>query len=120
MTDEAGLVDSKANGGLIQVYSTLAAITSPQIPACPNNCKTGKIYRDGLRYNEDGATTQRWICTCCGLRFSDKALKSEGALTSSRQICALEAKNLTPAAELKTVAGDKKTATHQPVSALTC
>jgi len=69
--------------------------------ACPNGCKTGKIYRDGLRYNQDGSETQRWLCTACGVRFSppkqddlSKSLNTPGALPSNRQICAGEAKNL--------------------------
>jgi transposase-like protein len=73
---------------------TEAAGASAQIPNCPNGCKTGKIYRDGLRYNEDGSQTQRWLCTCCGQRFSDKPLKSQVDIDSTRQICAKEAKNL--------------------------
>jgi integrase len=71
-----------------------AAGASAQIPACPNNCQSGKIYRDGLRYSPDGSSVQRWLCTFCGTRFIDKALKSKTALTMSRQICAKEAKNL--------------------------
>ena len=66
-----------------------------QIPNCPTCGPTSsKIYRDGLRYNEDGSSTQRWLCMRCGQRFSNKPLKSAGAIPISRQICAKEAKNL--------------------------
>ncbi len=85
-----------------------AAGASSQIPTCPNSCKTGKIYRDGLRYKRDSSEIQRWLCTCCGLRFSDKPLKSEAAIDNSCQICVQGAKNLGSATELKTVAGEKK------------
>jgi integrase len=66
-----------------------------QIPNCPT-CGpiSSKIYRDGLRYNENGSSTQRWLCMRCGQRFSNKPLKSEGALPTFSQICAKEAKNL--------------------------
>jgi integrase len=92
--------------GLCESTAVTVAGTNSQIPTCPNSCQTGKIYRDGLRYNEDGSTTQRWICTCCGQRFSNKPLKSNDTLTKSRQICAKEAKNLVFTAEIKTVVGD--------------
>jgi hypothetical protein len=61
---------------------------------------------------------QRWLCRVCGYRFSGKrplnplqktskqSLNTSLALVSKRQICALEAKNLDSAAEIKTVAGD--------------
>jgi len=92
----------------MEAFSRISTDAGAQIPNCPNGCKTGKIYRDGLRYNVDGSAVQRWLCTCCGLRFVDKVLKSQPALTTSRQICAQGAKNLGSATELKTVAGDKK------------
>ncbi len=96
-----------------EAFSSVKEVdASAQIPACPNGCKTGKIYRDGLRYNADGSEMQRWLCTCCGERFSDKALKREGSLTNSRQICAKEAKNLVFTAE-KTVVGDAKLTPNQ-------
>lgn len=98
------LVSEAGSGGGLAT----AACADSQIPNCPNGCTSGKVYRDGVRYGVDGRGVQRWLCTCCGFRFSDKPLKSEGALTISRQICALGAKNLTAATELKTVAGDKK------------
>lgn len=80
--------------GSCESTAVTVAATNSQIPTCPNGCKTGKIYRDGLRYNVDGSTTQRWFCTRCGQRFSNKPLKSKSALTISRQICAKGAKNL--------------------------
>jgi integrase len=79
-----------------QCKSGLApADANSQIPNCPTCGPTSsKIYRDGLRYNEDGSSTQRWLCMRCGQRFSNKPLKSGGAIPTSRQICAKEAKNL--------------------------
>ena len=80
-----------------------------QIPFCPD-CSPAvtKVFMDGKRYLRDGRETQRFLCTACGLRFSAQSLKSDSGITSARQICALEAKNLTSATELKTVAGDVK------------
>lgn len=96
---------------------------------CPE-CGSKRVYRDGKRYLENDSMVQRWLCRDCGFRFSDSELllasKSmtrnlEGRLTkpliahewrSNRQIGATEtkgAKNLTSAAETKTVAGEQKT-----------
>jgi len=74
--------------------TTKTAVTNSKSPNCPNGCQNTKIYRDGLRYSRDESITQRWLCTHCGLRFSDKPLKTEAALSNSRQICAEGAKNL--------------------------
>ncbi len=94
---------------------------SPLCPSC--SPKVTKVYRDGLRYRSDKSSVQRWLCRDCGFRFSERptlkgspplqesserSLNTSSALASKRQICALGAKNLTSAAELKTVAGDKK------------
>jgi integrase/ribosomal protein L37AE/L43A len=84
-------------------------------PPCPQ-CSSKRIYRAGLRYLADSSSVQRWLCRDCGYRFSEKpsqenskwSINTQSALTSRRQICALEAKNLDSAAEIKTVAGDKK------------
>jgi integrase/ribosomal protein L37AE/L43A len=92
---------------------------------CPE-CKSTKLYRDGLRYLADGSTIQRWLCRKCGLRFSDpttsfkaknalatiatvqtKPLKSKQTITNAYQICVRETKNLEPQTETKTVAGEK-------------
>ena len=97
--------------------------TSPLNP-CPQ-CTSKKLWKDGLRYPMFGEPIQRWLCRGCGLRFSDpsgveaalraleqdgrleaKTLKSNSALPRVRQICVSETKNLTPTAEIKTVAGD--------------
>ena len=84
-------------------------------PLCPE-CGSKKLYRDGLRYLADGSSVQRWLCRNCAYRFSEKPprekpkwqINTPSALTSSRRICAKEAKNLTSATETKTVAGDKE------------
>lgn len=117
----AGLVSASEGifGNIPKVLKSIAgcetaAVTvagaSAQIPNCPNGCVGGKIYRDGMRYNPDGSQTQRWLCTCCGLRFSDKALKSACSLTISRQICAKRpVRNLVDSATVqRTVAGVKE------------
>jgi integrase len=94
--------------GSLEATSVKDGSASAQIPNCPNRCKSGKIHRDGLRYNKNNSVIQRWKCTCCGERFSDKALKSPQGLVNSCQICAEEAKNLGFATKSKTVAGEKK------------
>jgi integrase/predicted RNA-binding Zn-ribbon protein involved in translation (DUF1610 family) len=81
---------------------------------CPQ-CSSKRIYRAGLRYLADSSSVQRWLCRDCGYRFSEKpsqenskwSINTQSALTSRRQICALEAKNLDSATETKTVAGEE-------------
>ena len=85
-------------------------------PLCPQ-CGSEKLYRDGLRYLAGDSSVQRWLCRNCAYRFSEKpsqtkpewSINTPPALTSRRQICATkkEAKNLTQATEIKTVAGDR-------------
>jgi len=80
--------------------------------ACPQ-CSSSRLYKDGLRRLGNGDKVQRNLCRDCGYRFSEKplhenpnwSLNSPTALQSNRQICALEAKNLEPQPETKTVAG---------------
>ncbi len=82
---------------------------------CPD-CSSERLYKDGLRYPSDVEPIQRWLCRDCGYRFSEKPLQESHkwsiniptTLPSSRQICALEAKNLDSAMETKTVAGLEK------------
>ncbi len=82
---------------------------------CPE-CSSMRLYRDGLYYPPGREPIQRWLCRDCGYRFSEKPLQknhkwsinNSSKLPYTRQICALEAKNLTSAAEIKTVAGDIK------------
>ena len=111
-----GRQEAGVNGGKSPSGCGEDAGISSQIPLCPDcGPETLKVYRDGLRKLKDGGSVQRWLCTRCRLRFSkplqensNKPLNTSSALPSERQICALGAKNLTSAAELKTVAGDKK------------
>ena len=78
---------------------------------CPA-CKSQKTWRDGIRDTLQG-NVQRWLCRDCGFRFSDKPQKEKSgwslnkptSLSYKHQICALEAKNLEPQTETKTVAG---------------
>jgi integrase len=83
---------------------------------CPA-CGSSRHYKDGVRVLADGSEVQRWLCRDCGYRFSgskvqqhapSKDLKDIRNNTGNRQICVSETKNLTPATELKTVAGDRK------------
>jgi len=37
---------------------------------CPQ-CGSKSLYRDGIRYLEEGSAVQRWLCRTCGYRFSD-------------------------------------------------
>jgi len=76
---------------------------------CPE-CGSSRLYKDGFRYLENGATVQRWLCRDCGLRFSRKRfnvservstvdghpLNRAAAYSRSRQVCDLaeESKNL--------------------------
>ena len=88
-------------------------------PLCPK-CDSKKLWRDGLRSPMFGEVIQRWLCRDCGHRFSDpqdverawktferaemletKTLKSGVDISSVRQICVSETKNLD--AEQKTV-----------------
>jgi integrase/recombinase XerD len=41
---------------------------------CPE-CGSKLLYRDGLRYLEDGSTVQRWLCRSCSYRFSESSVK---------------------------------------------
>ena len=81
---------------------------------CPV-CKSRRNFRDGFRKLKNGYKNQRWLCRECGHRFSEQQLiriTQQGrlnrtrALQFSNQICALEAKNLEPQTETKTVAGE--------------
>jgi len=72
--------------------------------ACPE-CGSDRIYRDGLRYMNEGQI-QRFLCRNCGYRFSEKSYK-ECQTNSHSQICVLKkAKNLDTTTETKTAAGD--------------
>lgn len=97
-----------------------SAGASPLHP-CPE-CGSSKLWMDGKRYLMFGEPVQRWLCRDCGHRFSDpdgvqmalkafeaverleaKTLKSDGAISSVRQICVSETKNLDSQTETKTV-----------------
>ena len=49
---------------------------------CPD-CGESKLYKDGIRYLDDGSTVQRFLCRGCGFRFSDpsKARANKECLT---------------------------------------
>ena len=105
--------------------SDTASITAPKDicsnspQACPG-CGSLRQYKGGIRDTDNGPI-QRFLCRKCGYRFSEKgfqgsrdplqktskqSLNTSYNLSFKRQIGALEAKNLTLATELKTVAGD--------------
>jgi integrase len=97
--------------------SSVNAGAGSQIPTCPQ-CSSRNVWRDGHWNPRFGKSIQRWLCRQCDFRFSDPAeveaarkllqqelsvntmtLKSGNGLSSNRQICAEEAKNLTETAE---------------------
>jgi integrase len=76
-------------------------------------CGSGRLYKDGLRYLENGMIAQRWLCRECGYRFSDRKLSKEKSgwqinradpIVSRSQVCELlqESKNLTEIARQET------------------
>jgi integrase len=95
---------------------------------CPQ-CGSQRLYRDGLRRLSDGLEIQRWLCRNCDYRFSDpidiekarkaferaerleaKSLKSDGDISSARQICVLKKENpKNLAAEQKTIQVPRRT-----------
>lgn len=84
-------------------------VESAVILCCPE-CGRSNLYKDGIRYLDDGSTVQRWLCRGCGFRFSDpsKARANKECLTiPQRQICVTlqGAKNLATATRIS-VAGD--------------
>jgi len=77
--------------------------------SCPE-CNGSNLYKDGLRYLNDGSQVQRFLCRNCGYRFSNgngKSFKRSYVNTNNCQVCELDrgSKNLA-ATETKTVAGE--------------
>jgi len=59
-----------------------------EAPACPQ-CGSKRVWKDGLRYLNNGEAVQRYICRSCGYRFSDpnrprKNLKTRHAINNGR------------------------------------
>jgi len=78
-------------------YGRMVADRPAQSPLCPN-CRSPRIWKDGLRKNPSGAV-QRWICRDCGYRFSEQTSSNDkkgSPHTLKYQVCAdeKEAKNL--------------------------
>lgn len=77
---------------------------------CPS-CGCSRLFKAGLRYLADETSIQRFQCSKCGYRFSERHNNSKGHLTigKSSQLCAIlqEAKKLDTTTETKTVAGEK-------------
>ena len=61
-----------------QDASSCSISRKPQLQ-CPE-CLSQKLYKDGLRYLNNGAATQRWLCRDCGHRFSQKSCHSSESL----------------------------------------
>ena len=66
---------------------------------CPQ-CDSNRLFRDGLRYLNDGSGVQRFLCRSCGYRFSfgHNISKVKSDIPSKRQVCdilTVESKNLT-------------------------
>jgi len=89
----------------IVTTTRISVAISPK--ACPE-CRSQKIWKDGLRKTTHGEV-QRWICRDCGYRFSENGLErplqkasrwsinSASNISSSRQVCELlteDSKNL--------------------------
>jgi integrase len=74
---------------------------------CPE-CGSDRLFRDGQRCLYDGESVQRWLCKCCGYRFSISPIKDDKT-NRGHQLCALvRVKKLDSATETKTVAGDSE------------
>ena len=114
----AYLAKSKLSNGKLAKLKPSHLHQPPKQPKlkCPE-CSSERLYKDGLRYPPVLEPIQRWLCRDCGYRFSEKPLQeshkwsinNSSKLPYTRQICALEAKNLGPTSEIKTVAGMEKT-----------
>jgi integrase/transposase-like protein len=93
-------------------HSVHGATIEARKPNCPS-CASVKVWRDGHRPAMFGDPIQRWSCRDCGYKFSDpndverakrafreaqtpdsKMLKGGGGISSARQICVSETKNL--------------------------
>jgi integrase len=81
---------------------------------CPN-CKSTRLFKNGLRKLRTGEKVQTYICRECAHRFtepqplqvsSERRILSSSGIFVGNQICAQEAKNLEPQTEIKTVAGE--------------
>jgi integrase len=86
---------------------TLDAQTQTKCPECGSNL----LYKDGLRYFDDGSTVQRFLCRnrSCGLRFSDPSKTNKASRTyTDHQLGDIlqESKKLDTATKIS-VAGDK-------------
>jgi integrase len=116
----------RVSGGKSELVAGSAVGASSQIPHCPE-CHSSKLWRDGQRYPMFGDAIQRWLCRECGHRFSDpkgaeaalkalerdrsletKTLKSDLNISSGRQICVSETKNLDRQTEIKTVGVEER------------
>ena len=59
------------------------------VAMCPA-CGSKLLYKDGLRYLGDGSSLQRWLCRCCGFRFSESLLKTGEKLNITKQTGAFQ------------------------------
>ena len=63
---KANLTRNKPNANS---ESSFLQSRQPQ-PKCPE-CRSRRLFKDGLRYLKGSGTVQRWLCRDCGYRFSD-------------------------------------------------
>ena len=107
---EAGFQDSgileKASPKDGKLDKSNPLVQPPKQSFCPQ-CRSNRLYKDGLRYLSDGGTIQRWLCRDCGYRFSEQRplqknqdwqINTASTLLSKRQVCELlteDSKNLT-------------------------
>lgn len=73
---------------------------------CPE-CGSSRVVKNGLRILSNDQETQRFKCSECGRRFSEKYLRYHSELPNVNY-AQIGAKKLTTATEIKTVAGDGK------------
>jgi len=76
---------------------------TPQTTACP---KCGNsAFNNGHRYRKDGSETQRFICSKCGVSFSQSYNRMSRTISNCR--ISAKAKNMANPTEIKTVVVDE-------------
>jgi integrase len=94
----------------VRSMETLDSVApTPNPPTCPE-CGCNRLFKDGLRHLADGSAVQRWLCSNCCYRFTQRrpsqnalrwSINSSDDIVSNRQVCDLlteESKNLTEVA----------------------
>ncbi|MGD6851187.1 MAG: IS1/IS1595 family N-terminal zinc-binding domain-containing protein [Candidatus Bathyarchaeia archaeon] len=78
--------------GIFSISPVDADSHIPQLP-CPD-CGSEKTYLNGKRTLGTSIEVQRYLCRCCGKRFSGKPLKSQPDIDGGAKYALEEAKNL--------------------------